>query len=135
MGGVCYEDPRGARHWVHLRATDLYAVGSFNPDHDAVMRIGGEAVRSGGGSVLATSKRHSESGSEPAETFSLMANEPGMVWQSNAHLYILTGVQYPRLVTRLLGSWNVVCRAEVILSERGCGPHRSQTLIANASAW
>src|SRR5437879_8632663 len=54
------EDPRGARHWGHLRATDLYAVGSFDPDHDAVMRIGvglqptgltrGEAP--GGGSIL-----------------------------------------------------------------------------------
>ena len=44
------EDPRGARHWVHLRATDLYAVGSFDPDHDAVMRIGGEAP--GGGPIL-----------------------------------------------------------------------------------
>jgi hypothetical protein len=31
------EDPRGARHWAHLRARDLYAVGSFDPDHDAVM--------------------------------------------------------------------------------------------------
>ena len=41
------EDPRGARHWVHLRATDLYAVGSVDPDHDAVMRIGG--VAPGGG--------------------------------------------------------------------------------------
>jgi hypothetical protein len=47
-------------------------------------------------------------------TFSLMANEPGMVWQSNAHLYILilTGVQYPMVVTRLSGSWNAICRAE-----------------------
>src|SRR6202035_1277412 len=34
----------------HLRATDLYAVGSFDPDHDAVMRIGGETP--GGGSIL-----------------------------------------------------------------------------------
>jgi hypothetical protein len=33
-----------------LRATDLYAVGSFDPDHDAVMRIGGEAP--GGGPIL-----------------------------------------------------------------------------------
>jgi hypothetical protein len=33
-----------------LRVTDLYAVGSFDPDHDAVMRIGGEAP--GGGSIL-----------------------------------------------------------------------------------
>ena len=30
--------------------TDLYAVGSVNPDHDAVMRIGGEAP--GGGTIL-----------------------------------------------------------------------------------
>jgi hypothetical protein len=30
--------------------TDLYAVGSFDPDHDAVMRIGGEAP--GGGPIL-----------------------------------------------------------------------------------
>ena len=33
-----------------LRATDLYAVGSFDPNHDAVMRIGGEAP--GGGPIL-----------------------------------------------------------------------------------
>ena len=33
-----------------LRATDLYAVGSFDPDHDAIMRIGGEAP--GGGPIL-----------------------------------------------------------------------------------
>ena len=32
---------------AHLRATDLYAVGSFGPDHDAVMRIGGKAPGSG----------------------------------------------------------------------------------------
>ena len=50
MGACVYEDPRGARHWVHLRVTDLYAVGSVNPDHDAVMRIGGEAP--GGGPIL-----------------------------------------------------------------------------------
>ena len=43
-------DPRGARHWPHLRATDLYTVGSFDPDHDAIMRIGGEAP--GGGPIL-----------------------------------------------------------------------------------
>src|ERR1700682_2342941 len=50
--GACLsvEDPRGARHGGHLRATDLYAVGSFDPDHDAVMRIGGETP--GGGSIL-----------------------------------------------------------------------------------
>ena len=35
---------------AHLRATDLYTVGSFDPDHDAVMRIGGEAP--GGGVIL-----------------------------------------------------------------------------------
>ena len=35
---------------MHLRVTDLYAVGSINPDHDAVMRIGGEAP--GGGPIL-----------------------------------------------------------------------------------
>ena len=33
-----------------FRATDLYAVGSVDPDHDAVMRIGGEAP--GGGPIL-----------------------------------------------------------------------------------
>jgi hypothetical protein len=31
-------------------ATDLYTVGSIDPDHDAVMRIGGEAP--GGGPIL-----------------------------------------------------------------------------------
>ncbi len=35
---------------AHLRATDLYAVGWFDPDHDAVMRIGGEAP--GGAPIL-----------------------------------------------------------------------------------
>ena len=48
---VClFENPRGARDWAHLRATALYAVGWVNPDHDAVMRIGGEAP--GGGPIL-----------------------------------------------------------------------------------
>ena len=40
----------GSSPGAHLRATDLYTVGSFDPDHDAVMRIGGEAL--GGGSIL-----------------------------------------------------------------------------------
>ena len=44
------EDPRGLAIGAHLRATDLYTVGSFDPDHDAVMRIGGEAP--GGGPIL-----------------------------------------------------------------------------------
>ena len=35
---------------AHFRATDLYAVGSFDSNHDAVMRIGGEAP--GSGSIL-----------------------------------------------------------------------------------
>ena len=35
---------------AHLRATDLYTARSFDPDHDAVMRIGGEAP--GGGPLL-----------------------------------------------------------------------------------
>ena len=35
---------------AHLRATDLYSVGSLGPDHDAVMRIGGKAP--GGGPIL-----------------------------------------------------------------------------------
>jgi hypothetical protein len=48
--GRSVADPRGARHWGHLRAADLYAVGSLDPDHDAVMRIGGEAP--GGGPIL-----------------------------------------------------------------------------------
>ena len=43
-------DPRGARQWHIFVATDLYTVGSFDPDHDAVMRIGGEAP--GGGPIL-----------------------------------------------------------------------------------
>src|ERR1700731_5168857 len=60
-----------------LFATDLYAVGSFDPDHDAVMRIGGEAP--GGGRILsvgikcqvrirhpATSDRQLGSRAEPA---------------------------------------------------------------------
>jgi hypothetical protein len=32
------------------RAANLYPVGSFNPDYDAVMRIGGKAP--GGGPIL-----------------------------------------------------------------------------------
>jgi len=44
--GIRGELALGAR----LRATDLYAVGWFDPDHDAVMRIGGEAP--GGGPIL-----------------------------------------------------------------------------------
>src|SRR2546421_10326903 len=48
--GACVEDPRGARHGAYFRTADLYAVGSFDPDHDAVMRIGGETP--GGGPIL-----------------------------------------------------------------------------------
>src|SRR5258708_11904342 len=40
---------------AHLGATDLYTVGSFDPDHDAVMRIGGEAP--GGGPILSVGIR------------------------------------------------------------------------------
>src|SRR5215467_4816850 len=32
---------------AYLRATNLYAVGWFDPDHDAVMRIGGKAPAGG----------------------------------------------------------------------------------------
>src|SRR5437660_9840851 len=32
---------------AHLRATDLYSVGSVDPDHEAVMRSGGAAPGSG----------------------------------------------------------------------------------------
>ena len=39
---------------AHLRAADLYSVGWLDPDHDAVMRIGGEAP--GGGAH--SSSRH-----------------------------------------------------------------------------
>src|SRR5205823_11447537 len=71
---------RGARHWAHLRATDLYAVGSFDPDHDAVMRIGvglqptgltrGEAP--GGGSILSVGlKCHVRSEEHTSELQSL----------------------------------------------------------------
>ena len=35
---------------AHLHVANLYAVGSVNPNHDAVMRIGGEAP--GGGPIL-----------------------------------------------------------------------------------
>ena len=41
------ENPRGARHWRHFRAAHLYTVGSFDPDHDAVMRIGGKLRAAG----------------------------------------------------------------------------------------
>jgi hypothetical protein len=52
----CVEDPRGARDWAHLRATDLYSVGSLGPDHDAVMRIGGK-LRGGGPPILLSRHR------------------------------------------------------------------------------
>ena len=32
---------------AHLRATNLYAVGWFDPDHDAVIRIGGNELHPG----------------------------------------------------------------------------------------
>jgi hypothetical protein len=40
----------GSSPGAYFRTADLYSVGSFDPDHDAVMRIGGEAP--GGGSIL-----------------------------------------------------------------------------------
>ena len=45
-----YGGSEGSSPGAHLHATDLYTVGSFDPDHDAVIRIGGEAP--GSGSIL-----------------------------------------------------------------------------------
>jgi hypothetical protein len=59
-----YDDPRGARHWAHFCATDLYTVGWFDPDHDAVMRIGGEAP--GGGPILSVGLKMPGSNTAPA---------------------------------------------------------------------
>jgi hypothetical protein len=49
-GGRCLRIRGEFAIGAHLRATDLYSVGSFDPDHDAVMRIGGEIP--GGGPIL-----------------------------------------------------------------------------------
>jgi hypothetical protein len=39
-------DPRGARHWARkIAPTHLYSVDLWDPDHDAVIRIGGRAPR------------------------------------------------------------------------------------------
>ena len=43
------DDRRGARHWARIARRKL-VFGRFGPDHDAVMRIGGEAP--GGGPIL-----------------------------------------------------------------------------------
>src|SRR5438128_662693 len=43
------DDRRGARHWARIAHRKL-VFGRFGPDHDAVMRIGGEAP--GGGPIL-----------------------------------------------------------------------------------
>jgi hypothetical protein len=46
--GACLRGIRGELAiGADLRATSLYAVGSFDPDHDAVMRIGGKAPGDG----------------------------------------------------------------------------------------
>ena len=39
MVPVC-RGSEGSSPWANLRATNLYTAGSFDPDHDAVMRIG-----------------------------------------------------------------------------------------------
>src|SRR5439155_18756657 len=44
---VCEGSEGSSPLGVHLRATNLYAVGPFDPDHDAVMRIGGKAPDGG----------------------------------------------------------------------------------------
>ena len=37
---VClFENPRGARDWAHLRATDLYSVGSLGPDRYLILSV------------------------------------------------------------------------------------------------
>src|SRR5215468_12652688 len=54
MSGRCLSVCRGSEGssplGTDLRVTDLYTAGWFDPDHDAVMRIGGEAP--GGGPIL-----------------------------------------------------------------------------------
>jgi hypothetical protein len=49
------EDPRGARHWGTSSCHRLVCGRVFDPDHDAVMRIGGEAP--GGGPILSVGIR------------------------------------------------------------------------------
>ena len=54
VSGRCLSVCRGSEGssplGTDLRVTDLYTAGWFDPDHDAVMRIGGEAP--GGGPIL-----------------------------------------------------------------------------------
>jgi hypothetical protein len=51
FGAVGCRGSKGSSPWgAHLRATNLYSVGWLDPDHDAVMRIGGKAP--GGGPIL-----------------------------------------------------------------------------------
>src|SRR5215472_14515857 len=47
---VCRGSEGNSPSGTDLRVTDLYTAGSWDPDHDAVMRIGGEAP--GGGPIL-----------------------------------------------------------------------------------
>ena len=54
-----------------LRVTDLYTVGSFDPDHDAVMRIGGEAP---GGVPILTSPSPEGSAPRPSGTGGLQTH-------------------------------------------------------------
>src|SRR5215467_10872896 len=60
VSGRCLSVCRGSEGssplGTDLRVTDLYTAGSFDPDHDAVMRIGGEAP--GGGPILSVGMDH-----------------------------------------------------------------------------
>jgi hypothetical protein len=83
---------------VHLRATDLYAVGSFNPDHDAVMRIGGEAP--GGGTILSVGiSARFEYGFPPPR----IVNSAVLLNPARAPKMVLSGMLVP--IKLLSGRW------------------------------
>src|SRR5205823_7003928 len=85
---------------VHLRATDLYTVGSFDPDRDAVMRIGGEAP--GGGPILSVGIKCQVRIRHPATSdrqFGSRAENPARASNSTEY-YVVPGSSFRTLDVR-----------------------------------
>src|SRR5437867_12066591 len=131
---------------AHLRATDLYAVGSFDPDHDAVMRIGGEAP--GGGPILSVGIRCQVRIRLPATSdrqFGSRAENPARA-SNGAECYARSGKPFQdagRKTTPSRGSPVVTKRQSAMISLRAsavlakAGDHglaRANTAISGAGA-
>ena len=122
-----------------LRVTDLYTAGSWDPDHDAVMRIGGEAR--GGGPILSVGIKCQARIRHPATSdrqFGSRAKKPARA-PNGAECYARSGKPFQdagRKTTPSTGSPVVTKRQSAMISLRAsatimCGVRRDRFILGS----